>query len=166
MRRFLFFVVFFIALLLLTGCKSKQTTLESVQRDSVRVEYRERTVLVPDTVYLEIPAQTAERTTRDSISRLENDFATSEAHVFPDGSLFHNLIAKAQRKAVETTRQIEYRDSIVYRDRVQNVTQTVTKEVAKPLTWWQRTQIYGFWALIAIASLIYIVRVKIVKSLN
>ena len=163
MRRILSLVVFATTLLLLTGCKAKQTALESVQRDSVRVEYRERTVLVPDTVYLEIPAQTAERTTRDSISRLENDFATSEAHVFPDGSLFHNLIAKAQRKAVETTRQIEYRDSIVYRDRVQNVTQTVTKEVAKPLSWWQRTQIYGFWALIALAALIYIVRVKVVK---
>ena len=76
----LLYILFIAALL--TGCATprKITSTDSQQqRDSVRIEYRERTVLVPDTVLVEIPAQTAERTTPDSLSHLENEIG--RAHV-------------------------------------------------------------------------------------
>lgn len=149
---------------LLTACASSRkaatstSTDSSVQgRDSVRIEYREKTVFVPDTVFVEIPAQTAERTTPDSLSHLENDYAESNARINQDGSLFHDLKTKPQAKPIPTQKEIQYRDSIVYRDRIVKlrVTETKTVEVEKKLTWFQKTQIYGFWALLLLLAIIY-----------
>lgn len=148
---------------LLTACAAVRPTANtstdsSVQgRDSVRIEYREKTVYVPDTVFIEIPAQTAERTTPDSLSHLENDFAESNARINQDGSLFHDLKTKPQAKPVPTKKEIQYRDSIVYKDRIVKVTVTETKtvEVEKKLNWFQKTQIYGFWALLLLLAIIY-----------
>ncbi len=146
--------------LLLTACAaSRKSSTESsvLGRDSVRIEYRERTVLVPDTVYIEIPAQTAERTTPDSVSHLENDFAESDARINQDGSLYHNLKTKPQTKPVPTDKEIQYRDSIVYRDRILKVKDKVveTVEVEKKLSWFQKTEIGGFWALLLLLAIIY-----------
>lgn len=149
---------------LLTACASSQkattssSTDSSVQgRDSVRIEYRERTVLVPDTVFVEIPAQAAERTTPDSLSHLENDYAESNARINQDGTLFHDLRTKPQAKPVPTEKEVQYRDSIVYKDRIVKlrVTETKTVEVEKKLSWFQKTQIYGFWALLLLLAIIY-----------
>lgn len=148
---------------LLTACASSRkvatsSTDSSVQgRDSVRIEYREKTVFVPDTVFIEIPAQTAERTTPDSLSHLENDFAESTAQINQDGSLFHDLKTKPQAKPVPTQKEIQYRDSIVYKDRIVKVrvTETKTVEVEKKLSWFQKAQIYGFWALLLLFAIIY-----------
>lgn len=149
---------------LLTACASsrKATTSSSTDfsvqgRDSVRIEYRERTVLVPDTVFVEIPAQIAERTTPDSLSHLENDYAESNARINQDGTLFHDLRTKPQAKPVPTKKEVQYRDSIVYKDRIVKlrVTETKTVEVEKKLSWFQKTQIYGFWALLLLLAIIY-----------
>lgn len=148
---------------LLTACASSRkaatsSTDSSAQgRDSVRIEYREKTVFVPDTVFVEIPAQTAERTTPDSLSHLENDYAESNARINQDGSLFHDLKTKPQAKPVPTEKEIQYRDSIVYKDRIVKlrVTETKTVEVEKKLSWFHKTQIYGFWALLLLLAIIY-----------
>lgn len=90
------------AALLLCGCAASRHVSDSVtseQRDTARVETV--TIYVPDTVFVEIPAQTAERETRDSVSQLENDYAASEARINPDGSLYHDLRTKPQKKPVE-----------------------------------------------------------------
>lgn len=160
MKHLLFIVL---TTVLLTACASSRkattaSTDSSAQgRDSVRIEYREKTVFVPDTVFVEIPAQTAERTTPDSLSHLENDFAESNARINQDGSLFHDLKTKPQAKPVPTQKEILYRDSIVYKDRIVKlrVTETKTVEVEKKLTWFQKTQIYGFWALLLLLAIIY-----------
>lgn len=121
----------------------------------MRIEYRERTVLVPDTVYFEIPRQMAERTIADSVSHLENDYASSDARLNSDGTLTHTLNSKPQLKPVPTERKIEYRDSIIYKDRWRDKKQTVTEYVERKLSWWEQTQIYGFWTAIAIVAIIY-----------
>lgn len=149
-------VILLFALLLLGACSttrklSSQTTNE---RDSIRIEYRERIVSVPDTVFVEIPAQTAERTTPDSTSHLENDYAESDARINPDGTLFHSLDTKPQMKPVPTEKQIEYRDSIVYRDRIKTETVTETEYVERSLSWWEKTQIYGFWLALAVIAIL------------
>jgi hypothetical protein len=81
---------------------------------------------------------------------LENDYAQSDARIEPDGSLFHSLETKPQEKPVPVERPIEYRDSIVYRDREIKVTVPVERE----LTWWQQTQMKGFWVAIIVAVVI------------
>ena len=144
--------------LLMVGCRTTKnisTQVQEYKRDSVRIEYRERTVLVPDTVYFEIPRQMAERTIADSVSHLENDYASSDARLNSDGTLTHTLNSKQQLKPVPTERKIEYRDSIIYKDRWRDKKQTVTEYVERKLSWWEQTQIYGFWTAIAIVAIIY-----------
>ena len=139
-------------------CPCRNLTTETDRQDSTRVEVRTQTILVPDTVFLEIPAQTAERTTRDSVSHLENEYATSEARINPDGSLYHDLKTKPQKKPVEFQKPVERRDSIVYRERVRTETVTETVEVPRQLTWFQKTSIYGFWAAIIFLMIVYTIK--------
>lgn len=140
------------------GCGTSRhipTQVQEQKRDSMRVEYREHVIFVPDTVYVEIPPQTAERTTADSVSHLENDYASSDARLNFDGTLTHTLFTKPQTMSVPTERKIECRDSIVYRDRVIKGKETVTEYVEHKLSWWERTQIYGFWAAIILVAVCY-----------
>ena len=159
-------ILFLAAALLLGSCctckhitSATNTEIQEQNNDSVRIEYRERIVTVPDTVFVEIPAQTAERTTADSVSHLENDYAVSDARLNTDGTLTHTLNSKPQLKPVPTEKRIEYRDSIVYRDRI--LTKTVTKTETKTeyvehkRSWWEQTQIYGFWAAIILFAITY-----------
>lgn len=145
-------------LLLLTfiigGCASSRRLSENVhQQDSVGIRVETRIEYVPDTVYIEIPAQTAERETADSTSHLENDYATSDARINPDGTLFHNLKTKPQKKPVEFEKPVEHKDSIVYKTKT--VTKVRTVEVPHELTWWEKTQIYGFWFILFILMIVY-----------
>lgn len=138
---------------LLEGCCPCRHIATDTRMDSTRVEVRTETILVPDTVYIEIPAQKSERTTTKKESHLENDYATSDARINNDGTLFHNLMTKQQKKAVETNKIVEKQDSIVYRAVYKD--KIVTKEVEKDLSWWQRTQIYGFWIAIILLIITY-----------
>lgn len=138
---------------LVTACgTAKRTAASDIEEksDSLRIEYRERTVLVPDTVFVEIPAQTAERTGTDSLSHLENDYAESNARINPDGSLFHDLKTKPQAKPIPIRKEIHQRDSVGYRYRTLTKTSVETVEVEKPLTAWQKFRLNGFWVLFAI----------------
>ena len=139
-------------------CPCRNLITETDRQDSTRVEVRTQTILVPDTVFVEIPAQTAERETRDSVSRLENDYASSEARINPDGSLYHDLRTKPQKKPVEFQKPVERRDSTVYRERVKTETVTETVEVPRQLTWFQKTSIYGFWAAIIFLMIVYTIK--------
>ncbi len=123
------------ALLLLAGscCPCRNLTTDTERHDSVRIETNTVITYVPDTVYIEIPPQTAERTTQDSTSHLENDYATSEARLLPDGSLYHTLNTKPQRKPVQIEKKIERRDSIAKSDH--SDTQTVEKMVEVTPQW-------------------------------
>lgn len=129
-------------------CPCRHLTTEKNSQDSTRVEVRTQTILVPDTVYLEIPSQTAERTTRDSVSHLENDYAVSDARINADGSLYHDLRTKVQKRAIETDKRVVTRDSLIYRDKVVNVKETVS--VPRELTTFQKIQIFGFWLLLVL----------------
>ena len=133
-------------------CPCRHLTTETDRQDSTRVEVRTQTILVPDTVYLEIPSQTAERTTRDSVSHLENDYAVSDARINADGSLYHDLRTKDQKKVIETDKRVETRDSLIYRDKVVNVKETVS--VPRELTIFQKFQIFGFWLLLVLVFLV------------
>ena len=138
--------------LLLTACGTSRN-LTNTKQDSTRVEVREVVKFIHDTTFVEIPAQTAERTTRDTTSHLENDYATSDARVNSDGSLYHNLKTKPQKKPVPVETPVIRKDSIVYRDRTVKELVPVERE----LTWWQKTQMKGFWIVLTIL-VVYVFR--------
>lgn len=161
-RIFFFHTMMMMLALLVMSCASTKnaTTNEVDKRDSIRVEVRERIIKVPDTIFVEIPSQSAERVTADSLSHLENDYAVSDAKINADGTLFHSLATKPQQKPVPIEKEIEQKDSVVYVDRWYNETVTKEVEVEKPLSWWQRTQMYGFWV-----ALLIIARKKIFQAI-
>ena len=95
--------------------------------DSTRVEVRVEREFVHDTAYVELPVIVEKIQTLDTTSTLENDYARSEASV-TDG------ILKPAQLPVPVEKEIVYRDSIVFRDRVV----TEVKEVERQLTFWQQ----------------------------
>lgn len=143
-----------IAFLLLTSCGAgKHLPTQTEQRDSVRVEVRKETKYIKDTVFLTVPAQSAENTTRDTSSHLETDYAESDARIAPDGTLHHTLRNKEQEKPVPVDLPQTQKDSIVYQDRY--ITETV--EVPRELTAWQKWQMRSFWILLSIVT-VYVLR--------
>ena len=127
---------------ILCSCGRKTIPIHSQQIDSVRIEHRVEYVerVRIDTVMIEIPAQSVQRETRDSSSHLETDFAVSDARICSDGSLYHDLRNKPQKHpetvAVTDTERTYTRDSVVYRDRTEEV------PVKMPLTRWEQVRIW------------------------
>ena len=125
---------YYITILPLALCVSCGPARHASVSDSTRVEVREVTHYVKDTIYLELPVITERIVTRDTSSRLENDYAVSEASI-SGGYLSHSLATKPARTPVEAEAREVVRDSIVFRDRLIEV----PVEVEKPLSRWQRT---------------------------
>ncbi len=152
-------ITIILSALLATACgASRIVSGQDTRRDSVRVEYRTERIERIDTVFVELP-QSAERTvTRDTLSRLENDLAVSEAAIDTEGYLHHSLETKRRKVPVPVTATAERRDSIIYRDREVYVEKPV--EVVRPLSRFVKGQIIGFWALLAAVALFIILKIK------
>lgn len=135
---------------LLAGCRTQRYIPVTQQsHDSIRTEVRTETVYVKDTAYIEIPKQTAESILPDTMrSCLENDYATSDAWVTPDGMLHHTLETKPQEMPYEYDKKVEKQDSTTHKSGTETIVET--KYVEKELTWWQQTEIYGFRVLAAL----------------
>lgn len=161
-------------LFIVSGCCTQRRAVEQnttviKQKDSANTEIKVEKVIeyLTDTVYIKIPAQMAERTTQDSTSHLENDYATSDARINQDGTLYHDLKTKPQEIASEFQKPVERNDSIrtEYKTKTKYITLIDKKEVEKELTWWQHTCIKWFpWCLILLIITIgYILRNPILK---
>ena len=147
-----------VTVLAVACCPCRHLTTST--QDSVRVETVVRTEYIPDTVFVEVPLEIERQTVRGTMSHLETSYAVSDARITPDGSLFHSLANKPQKRPVPTEKEIIYRDSIVSRDRVNRE----VVEVERKLTWWQQTQMKGFW--IALVVLVLVCRKNIVASVH
>lgn len=131
-------------LVLYCFCSCSRDTLPPTQtvrlQDSATYEHiRTQSILQVPVV---LPLQTSERTSRDSASHLENDFAASDARILPDGSLFHSLVTKQEPVTVgvpataDTIREKEYVEV--------PVEMPVPYPVERDLTRWERFKIdYG-----------------------
>ncbi len=144
----------FLPLFLLLGAFACSTVRPLPSTDSTKVEVRTETVTVHDTAFVELPIIIEKVATLDTTSTLENKFARSEASVSA-GILNHTLETKPVQLPVQVETKIVYKDSLVYRDRVQ--TQTV--EVEKKLTAWQQAKMkLGSVALLLIGlAIIYLI---------
>lgn len=134
-------------------CPCRHLTTSTGTRDSLHVQIRHHTIWVPDTIRFHLPAERTEQAVRTDSSHLETSAAVSDARINPDGSLSHSLENKKNDLKIPTQRPIEYRDSIVYRDRDIEVEKIV--EIERKLTWWQQTQMRGFWMLLAFIAFVY-----------
>ena len=150
---------YYLPLLLLLTASACSTVRTLPVQDSTRVEVRYETKTVHDTAYVELPVIVEKVATLDTASLLENKYAKSAASV-SGGVLTHSLETKPVREPVAVEKQIVYRDSLVYRDRVQ----TVTVEVEKKLTAWQTIQMRL--GLVAILIIMIVVIYSIFLIIN
>lgn len=137
-----------VTVLAVACCPCRHLTTST--QDSVRVETVVRTEYIPDTVFVEVPAESKRQTVRDTTSHLEISDAVSDARINSDGTLFHSLASKPRTRPIPVEKEVIYRDSTVYRDRVN----TEIVEVERKLTWWQQTQMKGFWIALAVLVLV------------
>ena len=145
-------IIYIVALATLTGCCHNKV-VQVEQRDSVAVKIVYQKEIVKDTIPYYIPVELESVKTLDTISYLENRWAYSEA-VISEGILTHSLGTKDEPLEVVVDKVIEYRDSIIY-DHKEVVK---VKEVATPLTWWQTTQIKGFWAMLSLFGIVVLIK--------
>ena len=143
-----------ISLLLALGVVACGTIRPVTGVDSTKVEVHTETVIQHDTAYVELPVIVEKVATLDTASTLENTYAKSEA-VVTAGILHHSLETKPVSIPVKVETKTVYRDSLVFRDRVQ--TQTV--EVEKKLNWWQNLKLKagGLFLILTLIGIVYII---------
>lgn len=149
-----------ISLLLALGVVACGTVRPVTGVDSTKVEVHTETVIQHDTAYVELPVIVEKVATLDTTSTLENTYAKSEA-VVTAGILHHSLETKLVSIPVKVETKTVYRDSLVFRDRVQ--TQTV--EVEKKLNWWQKLKLKagGIFLILTLIGIVYIILNLFVK---
>lgn len=139
-----------VLVVLLTGCAASRHGRAPIasKRDSVAILVQRSLVYHPILAELDIPDIRETVATRDTTSRLENDYAESTATI-SNGVLTHSLNTKPHTESVEVNVPHERTDSTIY------IYQDVVKikEVEKPLSWWQETQIRAFWAMLSIFAI-------------
>ena len=132
--------------LLCVACASLRQVTPS---EHARVEVRTETVFQKDTIYLELPVIVEKVQTLDTCSVLENKYAKSEASV-SNGVLAHSLATKPVNEPVLVDKQIVYRDSLVFVDKI--ITNTV--EVEKPISSGDRFFLsFGKWVFVILLGL-------------
>lgn len=131
-------------------------------QDSTRVEVRVEKEIVVDTAWVELPVIEEKVVTLDTASVLENRYAKSEA-VVSNGRLSHSLATKAVREPVKVEKELVYRDSLVYRDRVVREEVRVEKELTPWQTMKMRT---GGVCLFFILLIITYFVIKLLFNLN
>ena len=143
-----------ISLLLALGVVACGTVRPVTGVDSTKVEVHTETIIQHDTAYVELPVIVEKVATLDTTSTLENTYARSEATVTA-GILRHSLETKPVSIPVKVETKTVYRDSLVFRDRVQ--TQTV--EVEKKLNWWQKLKLKagGLFLILTLIGIVYII---------
>ena len=146
-------------LLSLLAASACSTVRPLPSTDSTKVEVRYESKTIHDTAFVELPVIVERVSTLDTSSVLENKYAKSAASV-SGGVLTHSLETKPVREPVRVEKQIVYRDSLVFRDKVQ----TVTVEVEKKLTAWQTLKMRL--GLVAILLLVIVVIYSIFLIIN
>lgn len=126
---------------LFSGCRTaRENRIEvpvvTVRTDTcTRLVHRETT----DTVFVRIPAQSAERTTRDSVSHLETGYAESDVVLNLDGSFSHTLRNRDVAHQVSVTNTVD--TVYVYRATEIPVPVEVRNDAASGQTWRDRLRV-------------------------
>lgn len=125
----------------------------TIVKDSLVIHER----VVHDTAYFQVPVEVEKVVTRDTLSRLENSLAVSEALV-RGGELTHILKTKARR--IEVPVPVIVRDTI----RIQSESVTIEVPVEKNLTSWQKARMWlGDVAIGAMIICLILLIIRVVK---
>lgn len=128
---------------MLTGCRSPREIVHEV----TVIETHDSIHYVHDTLYFDVPVQTAQVVTHDSVSVLENDYAVSEVQLNKDGTLSHKLNTKPQSVPVPFEKPVETKTQTIYKYREVKIPVPVEKELSA----WQKFRLQSFWVLVAVA---------------
>ena len=156
--------ILIVMLLLFSGCRTVKKSVSEKENisDSVRIEYKEKIVKVPVTVYVEVPVENVANITKDSTSHLETSFAVSNASmVWIDGVPFlrHDLKNKAQKIEKTDTANVVEKEKVIWKTRRVIYTKTEIRE--KVLPWYKTCLIWiGF---IAIFISLILVSIKVLR---
>lgn len=137
------------ALLLLVGCKSPK----EIVREVTVIETHDSIHFVHDTLYFDVPVQTAQIVTKDSASVLENDWAISQVAINKDGTLSHKLESKQQIVPVPFEKPVETKTQVIYLNRDVKVPVPVEKK----LTNWEKFRLSAFWWLVCACAVCAVV---------
>ena len=137
-------VIIALVMMLCCSCRSKQ----EVVREVTVIETHDSIHYVHDTLYFDVPVQTAQVVTHDSVSVLENDYAVSEVQLNKDGTLSHKLNTKPQSVPVPYDKPVQTKTQVIYKDkRIE-----VQVPVEKKLTAWEQFRLRSFWALLSLSA--------------
>jgi len=137
----LLLVVFLVVItLLMSGCRSPK----EVVREVTVIDTHDSIHYVHDTLFFDVPVQTAQIVTKDSASVLENDWAISQVAINKDGTLSHKLESKPQSVPVPFEKPVETKTQVIYRNREVKVPVPVEKQ----LTPWEKFRLDAFWWLL------------------
>lgn len=153
-------VVILVATLVATFACYPCRHLATGTTDSVRVEVRERIVKVRDTVEVYLPDERVDNITSDTTSRIETSAAVSTATV-SDGKLHHALWNKHLPLGVKVNMEFTVED--ITKEHITTIREIV--EVPRELTWWQQTQMRGFWLLLLVVGLFCLAKTKLIHKL-
>ena len=122
------------------GCYKHVPVVQTIIRDSVAVHVKDTTIFHIDTVKVQIPDErrSAIIASSDS-SHLETSVATSDAYIDSLGRLHHSLDNKAGsalEKEIQVPETFHSQETETIHE--QEETETITIEVEKELTWWQK----------------------------
>lgn len=147
-------ILFYLSLMLMvaTGCGChKYLPVQNTVRDSVVIRYQDTTIYHLDTIRIELPVESSSAVLASSdSSHLETGLAASDSFIDSTGHLHHTLWNKpgALQKEVLVP---EHHHTKEVQEQHQEV-QTVTVEVERELTWWQKLWITSgkiLWGLIS-----------------
>ena len=166
--RRVFWTAAFVAIFLFTACcPCKDISTSHNESDSVRVEIRWREVKVHDTVPFYIPVEVYGNVTKDT-SRLETTYAKSMAFVDSTGLLHHTLENKARQVDIPVEVGVPVTDTSHYESHSKTdsifVPTPYPVEVAKPLTWFQKTLMYT--GAVCLLCLLLWIAMKIINKVN
>ena len=133
------------------------TTSTDVQRDSIYIAHYDTIRIVErDTFRLAQLEQWHDRVMTRGLSTLQNPYCITTAEVDSDGYLRHTLDTKSEAsfpvRIVEVERIASdsmYANTQSSNTSTSNTQTTTTKKVKKPMSWFVKTQIIGFWLLVA-----------------
>lgn len=137
------------SLILFAGCATQRQIASESTAEREVVKIHTRVELVPVIAKISIPAISDTRVVKDSTSHLENDYATSDAKILSDGSLYHDLKTKPQTLQKDTTIGVQRADTTSIK--TIEVEKIVEVEVEKELNDWQKViMALGYGLLVAL----------------
>lgn len=134
--------------LLLASCSPKHSPPVIEYRDSLVVEYRDSLVFRDSIIQVPIPLESDQAIVRiGDTSHRETSLAESDAWVGVDGFLHHNIRNKRGEIPFHVAIPEHWIVDKARSEKAATITNTVY--VKRPLTWWQRFRLKGFWWLLA-----------------